>query len=81
MTTNSQFCVSSSESPEQQTVNGLLYLHINIIPLHNTTQVLIHCKYPVKSMIIYVSDYHLEGKKYLLSWFYNTEKLKTNLPI
>lgn len=41
----------------------ILYLHINIIPLHNTTKIFIHCEYSVKSMIVYISNYHLKKKK------------------
>lgn len=30
-------------------------------------------------MIVYISNYHLKGNKFLLSWFYNSEKLNSNL--
>lgn len=77
----SKFYVSSLGffTPSTIDCKWILYLHVNVIPFHNTTEVFIHGKYPVKSMIVYVSDYHLEGNKCLLSWFYNTEKLNPNL--
>lgn len=37
-----------------------LYLHINVITFHNTTQIFIHGKYPVEPMIVYISNNHLK---------------------
>lgn len=59
-------------------VQWISYLHINIIPFHNTTKIFIHCKYSVKSMIVYISNYHLKGNKFLLRRVYNSEKLHSS---
>lgn len=81
LTINSEnfYVISSEIFPKYYFAQWILYLHINIIPFHNTTKVFIHSEYSVKSMIVYISNYHLKGNKFLLSWFYITEKLNSQL--